>query len=668
MALVLPAAALAAPDGDAQVRGTVKAYLGAVRLRDAPRICALLGHPGARCAGDVANQLAPLHGAPRVESVAAAGSRGRAVVDYAAYEGVSDGGVYRRTRLVLRRRGGHWRIVATATLPGTAFFTTLPDPAPRGGGTRARLARLVDDVQLGLSGDPVLACSVLAHRPVPSAFACGTLVSDHAVVGPRAAARWGRLRSFTLSAGGTRARIAAAVTTSAVARPRSGSFARRTTTRTETLFAQRERGGAWRLVKAPASFYAALGVPAPADVATPDPGATWPQPEAAVPSLSETPVPAVCAVPPLLWPGVRTCAHAMQLVGATLPDGRGVVAWSDGRTIRTRAVGAGIAAAPIAALPVMAGRQDIWDVGLAPTGTGALAIESGFDARGWSARATPLDGAGPAQTTDGPRADSVQLVPVAQAPGTAGAALAIGAGSRIERLTATGTRAAPDVNVPGAEDLGQDTRLARLPDGTYLQVTSAYEYGGDRLVLTRLGADGRARGTARAIAPAAAGFGVTADPPALAVDVAGQVLIVWREDDGRGHQVVRGWTGDPDQPAAEPVAIASRSYTPTSMADEPAAEIGIDAVGVLGLAAAALPGDRGWAVAVGTAQDATGAGVEAGRLTPAGTLTTPLRAITTNYGPNDDGTPGFALAGDTVAWIAPPQIAGLPQVRSAPLP
>lgn len=673
LALTTSVAGAATP-AERQVRAAVTSYVAAVRAHDAPRMCALLA-PGTflsrrRCAAILREEpVTPLR--VRVGAVAASGDHGRAAV---AYGTVSEqlGAGYYRTRVLVHRTRGRWLVSASGELPGTEFRTpprsaVAGDPAPAA--TRPALARLVDDLQLGLSGEPLLACELLARRnATPSDLGRCRMTFGLRSRAVPTLARWGVLRHAVLSDGGRRARLTATVVTKEILRssPRRHTFTLRTVARTETLFARRDGAGAgrWRLARPPASYYAAIGVPAPSDVDRPTTAATWPMPDAAQPSLSERPVPAPCRTPPLLWRS-RACSSIGALAGATLGAGA-LVAWSDTVATTTLPTAAGAASGSRAALAaVPEGDRAVVPGGLLPVGTGALLVETADDAAStWSATATPLgaDGrpAGAPQVVAGPfenSDDSESVEGVATAPGSATAAAIVGE-TRIERLTATGTRAARDLTLPERTDGGPD-RFALLPDSTLVEVTTGF----DGILVQRLDADGRATGPAQAIRGTDPGLEPTNDDPGIAVDAAGRVLVLWRETGVGRRELLRAWVYDPAVPTANaPVTVGWVGGPPRAERDR--SDGGERTVAT----AAALPGG-GWAIAYGEDPGLPApARIWAGRLSAGGAVATPPRVVGSGYSLTPEDPRAVVLAGDTVAWIAPPQIAGLPQVRSAPLP
>ncbi len=229
------------------------------------------------------------------------------------------------------------------------------------------------------------------------------------------------------------------------------------------------------------------------------------------------------------------------------------------------------------------------------------------------------------------------------------------------RLRGDATPAGPRIELSGVREPDDTVAAATLPDGGLLVAAAQDRYGaGSGISVRRFGPDGRLVGVevlqARLRRPL--------DPrdPVLAVDATGRALAAWKEEDRRGHGAVRAWSFDPAAPGASaPVTVAGVAIAPRR-ADSIAE--GLTAPNLL--AAASLPGG-GWGLAWTAYRSQIESVGWAARLDAAGAVVAAPRQVadrvtTTGY------TSGLGLAGDSVVWAAPPLIAGITQVRAAPLP
>ncbi|HEY4096387.1 MAG TPA: hypothetical protein VGM33_12785 [Baekduia sp.] len=659
VAVLAPASADAATSARTPP-ATVRAYVAALGRHDARGACALVDPSVSRsqgaCRTSLETDVKILRA--RIEPGALTrGTRARVVVGLVVDDGAGAPNVpprVSRTRLLLHRIDGRWRIVAAGapialgtSRPGSA----APDPAPAG--TEAALRRLADDELLALSGNATMLCDLLA-RGAPLAGRDGGCVRV-ALGGLDAAGLAVRLARFTVhrTAPG-RARLdVTAVATRAVHSARRPGYALRSRRWSDVVFAVRS-GGRWALAKPSRSFYRALRLPAPADVGSPSATATWPDSDAAVPSLSERSAPPGCRTPLGLW--ALTCFSVDGLA-----SGAGLVAWSAGYAASARPVAAGAAAGPTTTVATL-DRQDerLWSVtGIAPVGDGALVIETGFG--NLETRAIPIgrDGRprGPvllvaAGVTDGKFDNDVGggsvVVPM---PAGSATATVVTATRRIVRLGADGRPAGPGGMLANGLELG-DGLLVGRSDGTLVWFRGGD--GGDGIAVTALDASGSAVG-----APVTQPTDAVALGPSFAAaeDAAGRVLVGWIDERADGRRTLRTWAYDPDAPGS--TAPVPRAAWPAA---GPGGDVTDDADLTDAVDVSALP-DGGWGLAW-----SVGSGLWAGRLLPTGAWLAEPRLAAAAFLRTSLDARGFGLAGDTVAWIAPPAVAGVSQVRSSPLP
>jgi hypothetical protein len=655
----------ASADGARGAQGTVRAYAAAVAARDGGRICALLDahafSTARSCRSSVRLDLRVDRPARvRVEGVLARGARARAVVDLVTIASGGRGAQVSRARMLLRRVHGRWRVVDSGALPGISPYAGAragDDPQPAA--PARALRRLADDELLALSGNGAMLCGLLAPgAPLGGPRgACRSAAYAFEAPGGRAL-RLARYAEHRLGAGRARLDVTIAAQRAVATRRRPG-FVLRTALRRDTLYAVRA-GGRWRLVKPSRAFYLAAGQPPPSDVASPAPTATWPADDPALPSLTETPAAPACRVPPALWGG-HACGRVDALAGAPGPGG-GRVAWSLGFSTRTRAVTAGGAAAPaVAADPPPAGGEDwhVVDHGLVAVAGGTLLVEEDEARR--AVRVLALDDAGrargPARVLDPgvENPDDGDDPVVAAGPPDAATAVVVLGSSKAVRVGPDGGPAGPAVALGDAA--AYDAAVAVLPDGALAAIDTSQ----DGARVRRLGPDGRPAG-AVVVQPPQAGATVVSRGPAVAVAPDGRVLVVWRERRGAGHVDLRGWVYDPAAPAAAaPLTIAQVAYRPDPRDDE------YSDVHPQEIEVGPLPGG-GWGVAYGDPGPSAAVGLWAVRLAAAGAPAAPARPVADRlFGAGYSGS-AFALAGDTLAWAAPPRVAGVLQVRSAALP
>jgi hypothetical protein len=653
LAVLVPATARAAtpPRGPEAV---ARAYVAALGRHDAKGACALvdprLWRSRGACRTSLETSVEILRA--RIEPGALArGTRARVVVGLVVGEDAAAHGVgprVSRTRLLLRRTGGRWRVAAAGdpiALGGWRPGSPAPDPTPAGG--TAALRRLADDELLALSGNAMLLCDLLAHG-APLAAGDGGCVRA-GLGGLDAAGLAVRLAGFAahVTAPG-RARLdVTAVATRAVRSARRPGYALRSRRWPDTLFAVRS-GGRWRLAKPSRSFYRALGLPAPADVGSPSATAVWPDAGPSIPSLSERTAPPGCRTPPALW--ALSCFHFDGLAA-----GAGLVAWSAGYAASARPVATGAAAGPTTTVAALGARdRRLWSVtGIAPAGDGALVIETGFG--DLATRAVPVgrDGwpRGPVQpvddgVTDGSFTNDVGAgAAVVPMPAGAATATVVTTTRRIVRLGADGRPAGPGGVLPNGLDLAGGLLVARA-DGTLLWFGAGD--GGGGIAVTALDATGSPTGAPVTRPSDGTPIGTSF---AAAQDAAGRVLVGWIEERAGGQEALREWVYDPAAPGSTAPATRAAWPRPGSGSDLP------DDVDV-----SALP-DGSWGLAW-----SAGAGLWAGRLQPSGTWRADPRRVALPFLATLLEARGFGLASDTVAWIAPPAVAGLSQVRSAPLP
>src|SRR4051794_36116792 len=371
-----PASALGAQGAQA----TVRAYVAAVQARDAGRVCSLLDGDAFDSERSCRSLLRDELRADRLARVSVEGvlvrvAHARAVVDLVTRAGRTV--EPSRARMLLRRSGGHWRVTGSGTLPGTGpYVHTRAGDDPQPAAAQA-LRRLADDELLALSGNGGMLCDLLApgaplggHRG-----ACWNAVFSSVHWGGGRALRLARYAEHRIGARRARLDVTIAATRAHGTRRRPG-YALTTTLWRDTLHAVRA-GGHWRLVKPSRAFYLAVGQPPPSDVTAPAPTATWPLDDAALPSLTQTPMPAACRVPSALW-GAHYCGQIDGLAAAPVAEGGGAVAWSREFSTQTRTVAAGGAAGPAVTSQVASPRGDeLWHVvdhGLVSVAGGALLV------------------------------------------------------------------------------------------------------------------------------------------------------------------------------------------------------------------------------------------------------------------------------------------------------
>jgi hypothetical protein len=628
---------------------TVRAYVAALGRHDAEGACALVDPRLVRSRSDCSLDRATFRGVLRARIEPGAlirGTRARVVVDLVVDYDPQTHSLplsVSRSRLLLRLVDGRWRIAATAGRPLQLVVQgsgpVVPDPAPAG--TAAALRRLADDELLALSGNAPMLCDLLRRGVLPSVRdECERAFPFDSLDAAGSAVRLAGLTAHLTAPGRARLEITAVATRAVRSTSRPG-YALRARRWSDTVHAVRS-GGRWKLVKPSRSFYRTLGLSPPADVDAPSATAVWPAGDMTVPSLSERATPPECRTPPLLW-GPR-CSHFDGL-GA----GAGLVAWSAGSGASARPVAAGAAAGSVAALP---GQERGFSAvtGIAPVGDGALVIETSFG--DLATRAVPVgrDGRprGPVQPVDEGRSttsdnDVGERSVVVPMPGGAAGATVLTATRIILRLDADGRPTGPVGTLATGLDIGGGLLVAR-PDGTLLWFGAGPN--GDGIAVTALDAGGNVVAAPATQTGAGAPLGTSF---AAAEDAAGRMLVGWVEEGG-GRRTLRTWLYDPAAPG---------STTPVSRAGWPSARTDdADRVDVT-----ALP-DGGWGLAW-----SAGAGVWADRLpSSGGAWVARPRRVAASFLGTHSGARGFALAGDTVAWIAPPAVAGLSQVRSTPLP
>jgi hypothetical protein len=555
-----------------------------------------------------------------------------------------------RSRVLLRHTGGRWRIVETGALPGISptFARRSPsDVWPSG--TGAALRRLADDELLAVSGNELMLCDLLAPG-APLGARDG---------GCHLAGLFGFLDDFGYDVradrvtihrtGPDRARLEVALTIREAVRTKAKpGWAVRLHRAPDTLYAVRS-SGRWRLAKLSRRAYTMLGVRPPDDVDAPSSTATWPFAE--VPSLSERPVPIECRRPPGVW------ADGCQRV-AGFATGGGLVTWSllNPGPVLTRPVAAGQATGAIAdasPLPGTGGR--LWSpVGVMPLADGALVFERDLTGK-HGLRAVPVGSDGRARgdaQVVGQDVDN-QDEPVRFVRGSLGATTAtvLLASGELVRLGVDGRRIGTAATVKG----GTDTQFLARPDGSLLEIAPDGEGG---MEVVARGADGTPSGVLATRAPVASGSEVAAVAGAQAAG--GRVLVVWIEADDHDRGIVRAWGLDPATPAASaPVTIATLQQA----VDAQVLTLPNDEV----LVAEALPAG-GWGIAWRWTPKTGGSELWASRLDDAGAPVAAPRRVTQRLADTALGRAGFGLAGDTVAFVEWPQVAGLQQVRAAPLP
>ncbi|MET0604066.1 MAG: hypothetical protein ABW167_18935 [Baekduia sp.] len=651
--LAMPAAADAATPSRGPVE-TVSAYVAALRAGETGRACALLAPDRRPKTAECRAGLKDLDSASivraRIEPGALTrGARARVIVDLVQKERGRDPWTA-RARFLLRHEGGRWWIVETGSLPGISPTFVRRSPSDVGpSGTGAALRRLADDELLAVSGNELMLCDLLAPGAPLGTRDGGCFIAERfgAVDNLRYATRADRVTIHRT--GPDRARLEVTLTVREAVRTKTKpGWAVRAHHTTDTLYAVRT-SGRWRLAKLSRRAYLLLGVRPPDDVDAPGATATWPF--ADVPSISERPVPAECRRPPRVW------AVRCQPV-AGFAAGGGLVAWSwlGSAPALARPVAAGQAAGAVVDVspsPVTAGRRLWVPEGVAPLPDGALVLERDLTGDG-TLRAVPVgpDGRprGAAQVVG--QLDDQQDVAPRVIPGPPGSSTAtvLLDWEHMVRLDADGRRVGT-----AAMGIGQDSiaRLLARADGTLLELTD-----GQGLEVRARGADGAPSGTVAQQAPLRPGYGIAALAGAQAVD--GRVLVVWIETDDRGRGVVRAWAFDPSAPTA------TAPMTVVAIPQVGATDALVQSNGET-LAAVALPGG-GWGVAWRWLPKTGGTELWASRLDAVGAPAVAARRVTQRLTDTALGRAGFGLAGDTVAFIEWPEIAGLPQVRAAPLP
>jgi hypothetical protein len=628
---------------------TARAYVAALERHDIQDACSLLDSSTwtSRRSCPTTLEETPAIRRVRIEPGALTrGTRARVVVGLVVDDRPGPPHVS-RSRVLLRRIDGRWRIVVAGgpLAVGPWRSATTPDPAPTG--AAAALRRLADDELLALSGNGSMLCGLLA-RGAPlggSGGGCARVdLYDRLNDGAELAARLARFAVRVTAPGRARLDITA-VGTRAVRSARRPGYALRSRRWSDTLFAVRS-GGRWKLAKPSRSLYLALGVPAPADVGSPSKTAVWPGGGEVVPSLSERTAPG-CETPSVLW--AMTCFHFDGLA-----SGAGLVAWSAGYEASARPVAAGVAAGTTATVaPRDRPAYRLWSVtGIAPVGDGALVIETGFGDP--ETRAIPVgrDGRprGPVQmvdgVTDGSSDDGLGsgavVVPM---PAGSATATVLTATDKIVRLGADGRPAGPAGTLE--EDLNSaEGLLVGRADGTLLWFAAKKDGAG--IAVTALDAGGNPVGDPVAQPGAGAPLGSSF---AAAEDAAGRVFAGWIEEGPDHRRTLRTWVLDPSAPGAT-APVSRVEWTGTGSGTEVTDDVAVSA----------LP-DGGWGLAL-----SGGSELVAGRLQPSGAWLARPQRVALGFSGTLLDAQGFGLAGDTVAWIAPPPVAGLSQVRSAPLP
>jgi hypothetical protein len=638
---------------------TARAFVAAAQARDGARACALVdlgpGVSRALCRRLVGAGSVPIVHARVEPGGLTRGRRARVTVALVS-RAKGEAPVATRSRVLLRRAGGRWRIT-DGGLPGLGPWGDRdpgPDPVPAGAG--AALRRLADDELLMLSGAPSMACALLAPGAPQGGQdgACGSFAFQRAIEASAIAARADRV---VVRRTGDHARLeVTAIVDTAVRTAAPPRFRLRARRWTDTLFAVRA-GGRWRLAKLSRKAYDVLGVPAPSDVASPEPTATWPFAE--TPSLSERPVPAECRTPPVLQPS--TCREVWALAA-----GGGTVAWTDGFTSQgTRAVAAGAPVGPVgtAATHAISARETWLVQGVAPVADGALVVEQ--NAVDHAVRAIPVGpdgqprGAARTLAAGHPDRGHEDEPVVVRGPVGAPTASVMVAPTTLLTLGPDGAPAAPARALPRLDDgflegggLDGGGQVVRTADGALLGIGLDVDLRG-ALDVRAIGADGRPAAASVTQAPLA-GHQLLSRSIAAAVAADGRVLVAWMEEDARRRGAVRAWAFDPAAP------LASAPVTVATLADAEALWQTLDA--------SALPGG-GWGIAwPDTATGAHTLGMTAARLDAGGRPLAPARRLSTFAQRPDPGSEVlFGLAGDTVAWVEQPAV-GLQQVRAAPLP
>ena len=653
MLLATPIAADAAPPSRSPVE-TVTAYLAALRAGETGRACALLAPDRRVSLVDCRARLKELDPASIVRAsiepgALTRGARARVIVDLVRREPGRDPWAA-RSRMLLRRTGGRWRIVVTGALPGISPTSVRRSPSDVWpSATGAALRRLADDELLAVSGNELMLCDLLAPG-APLGRRDGAC---------RLAGLFGFLDDLDYAArtdrvtihrtGPDRARLKVALTILEVVRTKAKpGWAVRPHRTTDMLYAVRA-SGRWKLAKLSRRAYTMLGVRPPDDVDGPSSTATWPFSE--VPSLSERSVPIECRRPPGVW------ADRCQRV-AGFAAGGGLVTWSllNPGPVLTRPVAAGQATGAIAdASPLEGTGGRLWSpVGVMPLADGALVFEEDLT-RNTGLRAVPvgLDGRarGDAQVVGQHANNQDEPVRFVRGPLGATTATVLLASGELVRLGVDGRRIGTPATVKGATE----TQFLARPDGSLLEIAPDGEGG---LEVVARGADGSPLAVLATQAPVASGSEVAAVAGAQAAG--GRGLVAWIEADDHGHGIVRAWAFDPATPAAStPVTIAM----PAQVVDAQVLIQPDDEV----LVADALSGG-GWGLAWRWTPKIGGSELWVSRLDAAGAPAATARRVTQRLADTALGRAGFALAGDSVAFIEWPEIAGLQQVRAAPLP
>jgi hypothetical protein len=658
--LVMPVAADAATPSRGPVE-TVSTYVAALRAGETGRACTLLAPDRrpkvAECRAGLSEKLdeASIVRARVEPGTLTRGVRARVVVDIVQREPGQDPWAA-RARVLLRLTGGRWRIVETGALPG--IVPTLGRRSPSDvwpSGTGAALRRLADDELLAVSGNELMLCDLLATGAPLGTSDGGCFIAERfgVVDGIHYDARAERVTIHRT--GPDRARLKVALTIREAVRTKANpGWAVRAHRTTDTLHAVRS-SGRWRLAKLSRRAYLMLGVRPPDDVDAPSSTATWPSVD--VPSLSERPVPTECRRPPRAW------AIRCQRV-AGFAAGGGLVTWSwlGSAPVLARTVAAGQATGAVvdaSPAPVTEGRHFWVPEGVAPLADGALVLVRDLIG-GATLRAVPVgpDGLprGAAQVVG--QVDDEHDVAPRVVPGPPGATTAtvLLDSEHMVRLAADGRRIGT-----AATGIGQNgiARFLARPDGTLLELGGS----GPALEIRARGADGALSGALAKQAPLQPGYGIAAVAGAQAVD--GRVLVVWIETvdgdlDNYGRGVVRAWLLDPSAPAATaPVTVAA---IPHAGASDALSQSNSEA-----LVADALS-NGGWGIAWRWQPKAGGDELWVSRLDAAGIPAAAARRVTQRLADTALGRAGFGLAGNTVAFVEWPEIAGLQQVRAAPLP
>ncbi|MET0604067.1 MAG: hypothetical protein ABW167_18940 [Baekduia sp.] len=583
-----------------------------------------------------------------------------------------------RNVVLLRRTATKWLVTATGQLPGVDVGVVGGRHDPRPDGRTATLRRLADDELIAISGGgDGLMCRVLAPgapfgiSPGRPFGACRGVGRADQPDGPPQRFRLTRYAAHLTDSAHARLEVTIVASRAVAAKRRPGYRMVARTVR-DTMHAVR-RGKRWLLAKPSRAFYLGLGAPVPEDVASPVPTATWPRPDAALPSITETPVATACRVPPPLV-SYALCPNVAAIAASARAGGGASVAWSRFLDVpMTRPVAAGAPAGPaLVARAASDGELDeeIWFVaagGMVDVDGGSLLIEGSISGAG--VRALPLDSVGavrgPAQIItplqDG-SGESPELLVAVGAPGATGASVLVPAnngGVMVVRLASDGRPSGPRVPLAGVRDLDGLAAAAALPDGGLLLVGPSEGFNG--FGVRRFGADGRPIG-AEVVQRAQPDRNLV-QAPALAVDPAGRVLVAWKEVDDHRHATVHAWVVDPIAPAAATSVVVGAIRSALLLVDlDGVRDSAPDAIAATALSAG------GWGLA-GTEYVAGGRSAGwAARLDAAGAVAVAPRRVTDRVGDTDYSGGGLTVAGDTVFWISPPLVAGIGQIRAAQLP